>query len=140
MDRSARFEILTCAPRERVIAMAEALSAGLPGDIQLITTPTVGMIMARAQDGAKNEVFNLGEVLVTEARVSIDGHEGWGMVMGSSPDHALAIAIIDAALEAGQASRTSVERELLDIAAAAETAAKAELATIASTRVMFDNF
>jgi alpha-D-ribose 1-methylphosphonate 5-triphosphate synthase subunit PhnG len=140
MDRSARFEILTCAPRERVVAMAESLSAGLLGDIQVITWPTVGMIMARAQDGAKNEVFNLGEVLVTEARVSIDGHEGWGMVMGSSPDHALAIAIIDAALEAGQASRISVERELLDIAAAAEAAVEAELATIAATRVMFDNF
>jgi len=140
MDRTQRFEILTLAPRERVFAMAEALTDGSLGDIQVITPPTVGMIMARAQDGAKNEVFNLGEVLVTEARVSIAGHEGWGMIMGSSLDHALAVAIVDAALEAGHADRPTIERELLGIAAATQAAQEAELATIASTRVSFDNF
>lgn len=132
--------MLAIAPREQVFAMAESLTDGSLGDIQVITPPTVGMIMARAKDGARNEVFNLGEVLVTEARVSIAGHDGWGMVMGSNLDHALAVAIVDAALEAGHPHRDTIERDLIAIAAEAEAAEKAALATIAPTRVMFDNF
>ena len=85
MDRQQRFEALTAISELAATRLAERILDGSLGDVAVITPPTVGMIMARAQDGARGEVFNLGEVLVTEARVSIAGREGWGMVLGGRP-------------------------------------------------------
>ena len=93
--------------------------------------------MARAMDGARSEVFNLGEVLVTEARVSIAGHEGWGMVLGRAPDHAIAVAVVDAGLEAGHAERAAVERDLAD-AAAEQPRRRRGVGQVAPTRVQFE--
>ena len=106
----------------------------------MIAAPTVGMVMARAQDGARGEVFNLGDVLVTEARVSIGGAEGWGMVLGRAPDHALSVAIVDAGLEAGHADRAQIERELAALADDAVHAASQEWRQVSPTRVQFDVF
>ena len=140
MNRTQRCELLATIPEPDAVQLAEGLTDGSLGDVQIITPPTVGMIMARTRDGAKGEVFNLGEVLVTEARVSIAGHEGWGMVMGSSLDRALAVAIVDAALEADHPSRTAIEGKLVELAAEAEAASLIEWVRIAPTRVQFDTF
>jgi alpha-D-ribose 1-methylphosphonate 5-triphosphate synthase subunit PhnG len=91
VDRTIRCETLAQAASADVGRLAEIMLDGSLGDVQLLTPPTVGMVMARAIDGAQSETFNLGEVLVSEARVSIAGCEGWGMVMGSDASHALAV-------------------------------------------------
>jgi len=140
MDRQQRFEALTAIPESAAIGLAERILNGSLGDVAVITPPTVGMVMARAQDGARGEVFNLGEVLVTEARVSIAGCEGWGMVMGRAPDHALSVAVVDAGLEAGHAERTAIERDLVDLAEGAAKVASEEWIRVAPTRVQFDVF
>ena len=140
MDRLQRFEALTSIPEPAAVGLAERILDGSLGDVAVITPPTVGMVMARAQDGAKGEVFNLGEVLVTEARVSIAGREGWGMVLGRAPDHALSVAVVDAGLEAGHAERTAIERDLADLAEAAAKSAAEEWVRVAPTRVQFDVF
>jgi len=140
MDRMERSEALARLPAAAVCRLAERVADGSLGEIALVTPPTVGMVMARVRDGARAEVFNAGEVLVTEARVAIADHEGWGMVMGANPDQALAIAIVDAAIEAGHAASADVERELAALAAAVEAAARAERAGLAATRVAFETF
>jgi alpha-D-ribose 1-methylphosphonate 5-triphosphate synthase subunit PhnG len=140
MDRHQRFEALTAISEADAARLAERVLDGSLGNVVVITVPTVGMIMARAQDGARGEVFNLGEVLVTEARVSIEGCEGWGMVLGRAPDHALAVAVVDAGLEAGHPEYAAIEREIIALAAArAETLAE-EWVRVAPTRVQFDVF
>ena len=140
MDRQQRFEALTSIPEPAAVHLAERILDGSLGDVAVITPPTVGMVMARAQDGARGEVFNLGEVLVTEARVSIAGCEGWGMVLGRAPDHALSVAVVDAGLEAGHADQTAIERDLADLAEAAAKTAAEEWVRVAPTRVQFDVF
>jgi alpha-D-ribose 1-methylphosphonate 5-triphosphate synthase subunit PhnG len=140
MDRRRRFEALTAIPEAEAIRLAERVLDGSLGEVAVITQPTVGMVMARAVDGARGEVFNLGEVLVTEARVSIAGREGWGMVLGRSPDHAMSVAVVDAGLEAGHADRPAIERELADLAAAAAATVAEEWTRVAPTRVRFDVF
>ena len=140
MDRLQRFEALTVIPEPAAIRLAERILDGSLGDVAVITPPTVGMVMARAQDGARGEVFNLGEVLVTEARVSIEGREGWGMVLGRAPDHALSVAVVDAGLEAGHRDGTEIERDLADLAAEAAAKTNEEWVRVAPTRVQFDVF
>src|SRR4051812_8270604 len=140
MDRQQRFEALTSIPEPAAVQLAERILDGSLGDVAVITPPTVGMVMARAVDGARGEVFNLGEVLVTEARVSIDGHEGWGMVLGRAPDHAISVAVVDAGIEAGHPERAAIEQELATLAADASAAVDQEWQRVAPTRVQFDVF
>jgi alpha-D-ribose 1-methylphosphonate 5-triphosphate synthase subunit PhnG len=140
MDRHQRFEALTAISEADATRLAERILDGSLGNVVVITGPTVGMIMARAQDGARGEVFNLGEVLVTEARVSIEGREGWGMVLGRAPDHALAVAVVDAGIEAGHPEHTAIEREIADLAVARAADVAEEWVRVAPTRVQFDVF
>lgn len=140
MDRLQRFEALTSIPEAAAIRLAERILDGSLHNVSVITPPTVGMVMARSVDGARGETFNLGEVLVTEARVSVDGHEGWGMVLGRAADHAISVAVVDAGLEAGHADGAAIERELAELAAEASSVVAEEWATIAATRVQFDVF
>lgn len=140
MDHIQRFETLTQIPEGAARRLAARLLDGSLGDVLMITPPTVGMVMARATDGAKGETFNLGEVLVTEARVNLAGHDGWGMVLGGNPDHALAVAVLDAGLEADHAARPDIERELRDLVAVLEAEQSADWAQVAPTRVQFDTF
>ena len=138
MDRLQRFEALTIIPEPAAIRLAERILDGSLGHVAVITPPTVGMVMARAQDGARGEVFNLGEVLVTEARVSIEGREGWGMVLGRAPDHALSVAVVDAGLEAGHRDGPAIERDLAELATEADARTNEEWVRVAPTRVQFD--
>ncbi len=140
MDRSERFQALAQMPIAAACGLADRILDGSLGEVALITPPTVGMVMARITEAAKGEVFNLGEVLVTEARVSIRGKEGWGMVLGGNPTHALAVAIVDAGLEAGHQDAAGIERDIQQVDAELRAQSEAEWAKLAPTRVEFENF
>ncbi len=56
--------------------------------------------MIKMRETAKRELFYLGEVLVTEAKVSINGTLGMGIVVGDNEELALNLAIIDCATNA----------------------------------------
>lgn len=138
MDRTDRCELLTQLSDEELARLAALVIDGSLGAVTLITPPTLGMVMARAIEGARGEVFNVGEVLVTECLVSVAGHEGWCMLLGSRPEGAVAAASVDASLEAGHPGRTQVEAELLAYAAARDAAALVERDRLAASRVQFE--
>jgi alpha-D-ribose 1-methylphosphonate 5-triphosphate synthase subunit PhnG len=140
MDRTERAHALSCIRAEEAISLADRLTDGALGEVEVISPPTVGMLMARAIDGARGETFNVGEVLVSEARVSVAGVEGWGMVLGSRRDHALAMAVVDANLEAGHPRGAAIERVLARLVAAAEQRQAADQQRVAPTRVRFETF
>ena len=140
MDRAERAHALAAIDPEAAIRLAESLSDGSLGDISIVSPPTLGMVMARAIDGAQGETFNLGEVLVSEARVSVGGVPGWGMVLGRRRDHALAMAVVDASLEAGHRRRPAAERLLRRALAMAQAHQNEEQQRVADTRVHFETF
>jgi alpha-D-ribose 1-methylphosphonate 5-triphosphate synthase subunit PhnG len=107
-------------------------------DVMVVVEPTVGMVMARAIEGAQGEVFNVGEVLVTECQVQIDHHEGWSMLMGSRPQGALAAATVDAAMAAGVVDPASIDAVLIRLIAVHDAELAARQAELAATRVQFD--
>ena len=104
----------------------------------LITPPTVGMVMARVAEGAHGDVFNFGEVLVTECHVRIGQSEGWSMVMGSRPAAALRAASIDAVLAGGGVDPTPLDRQLASLTQVRQAAVAASRAHLAETRVQFE--
>ncbi len=52
--------------------------------------------MMRAKDAVAEQIFNLGEVLVSDCTVILDKQTGYGLVMGTQPERAEVMAILDA--------------------------------------------
>jgi alpha-D-ribose 1-methylphosphonate 5-triphosphate synthase subunit PhnG len=80
---------------------------------ETIRPPQTGMVMSVARAGSSGEPFNLGEVSVTRCAIRLDsGETGVGYVTGSSKDHALHIAVIDA-LAQTEDQQQSLQREVI---------------------------
>lgn len=138
MDRTQRGELLARLPDSEITEIAELVPYSTLQQRVVISEPTVGMIMARAIEGARGEVFNVGEILVTECQVRIDQAEGWSMLMGSRSAGALAVATLDAAIEAGRVPASLVDDVVQRLIAKQDAEIASAQAELASTRVQFE--
>lgn len=66
-------------------------------EVEVVMPPTVGLTMIKMRESAKNSLFYIGEVLVTESRVKIGNSFGIGIVMKEKKELSRALAVIDAA-------------------------------------------
>ena len=92
----------------RIMAKADKRElAELSAEIQKSYTPVVikepgkTLAMIRMREPVKQSLFYIGEVIVCEAAVEIDGTKGLAVVMGDDAEKTLNIAIIDAAINKG---------------------------------------
>jgi alpha-D-ribose 1-methylphosphonate 5-triphosphate synthase subunit PhnG len=107
-----------------------------------------GLVMLPAQDNAHGTKFFLGEVLVSEARVLVDGVEGYGACLGRDLEQSLAVGILDTFLrvhddEASPAESALEERIHSFIAAQANAQLEQDAALmqrVESTRVEMETF
>ena len=95
--------------------------------------------MVKARETAKNGLFYMGELLVTEAKVQIEGRIGIGIIAGDEPEAARELAVIDAALNAGL--EESLGWDAISSKEEADDRAReaAEAARVARTRVVFES-
>ncbi|MEB1805918.1 MAG: phosphonate C-P lyase system protein PhnG [Bacillaceae bacterium] len=68
--------------------------------IQMERKPSTGLVMVKTRDSISMEPFYMGEILVTECTVSINGKFGMGVIQGEQPIRSYQIAVIDAAFNA----------------------------------------
>lgn len=133
----ALLSILARADATRLNPFAETLIP-LLGDIDVIENRT-GLVMLPMRDTAKGTHFHLGEVLVSEARISALGCDGYGMRRGRDLETAMAMALVDLAVAAGVAAR-----ECGDFLRSEQDAQAAEdddrLRRIEATRVDMETF
>jgi alpha-D-ribose 1-methylphosphonate 5-triphosphate synthase subunit PhnG len=108
-------------------------------ELTITRPPRSGLMMMTARDGFDTD-FHLGEVLVTEAEVSIGDSSGYGMVIGEEPRKALARAAAEAVLRSGRPELLcSSVRNCLEKVRQRQAAGRAEDAALTcSTRVSFD--
>lgn len=137
MDRTTRCEHLARLT-DPELAELTTLLTHRPDDVTVINGPTIGMIMARVVEDARNEVFNLGEILVTECHVRLGDDEGWAMLVGSRPTATLQAATIDASLAANHAAVQAVEVRLLEFVSGHDVILAGQRAELAPTRVQFE--
>ena len=64
--------------------------------VRVIRYPAVVTTMIRAQDSVEGQPFYLGEALVTECELNVDGQPGFGLCLGDEPIRSYCIAFIDA--------------------------------------------
>ena len=95
----ALLSTLARADAARLKAFAELLIADLPR-IEVLENRT-GLVMLPMRDTAQGTHFHLGEVLMSEARISAGGQEGYGMRRGRDLEAAMAMALVDLAVALG---------------------------------------
>jgi len=92
----------------RILAKADSAAvAALSADVQKACTPVIVKVpgktlaMIKMREPVKQTLFYIGEVIVSEAIVEIDGVQGTAVVMGDDEAKTLDMAIIDAAINKG---------------------------------------
>ncbi|MGO8692644.1 MAG: phosphonate C-P lyase system protein PhnG [Rectinemataceae bacterium] len=137
MDRARRTRILIEGSPELRRELSRRISSRYP--VAVVDEPRGGLVMIKMRETARNGLFYMGELLITEAKVQIEGRIGIGMIAGDESESARELAIIDAAHNA----RLEETREWEGMLVAEETSIalreEAEAARIARTRVAFES-
>lgn len=138
MDRRAWMATLSRATREEMETAAEGLAP--LAAYRLVRGPETGLVMVRGRTGGGGAPFNLGEVTVTRATVSVPsegepggGLVGHGFVLGTDRRRAELAALFDALLQDPLIGQRVEERLIVPVerrlAAEAERAAEETAAT-----------
>ena len=96
MDKKRLTKILAKADKSEVAA----LSADIQTKYQpvIVKEPGKTLTMIKLREPVKQSLFYIGEVIVCEASVEIEGVQGIAVLMGDDTEKVLDMAIIDAAV------------------------------------------
>ena len=120
-DRSDRFELIAACDDETLVSHADAVLDGAV-EMQILQAPTPQLVMQQVTDLVQRQPFNLGEVVVTAAEVTLNETKGFAMVPGKAEKPALSGALIDAAVADGHPRAAEIVSSL-ETAGNRETAA-----------------
>ena len=135
---------MTRKRRTRVLILDPILRKSLAGEVRIgsaieeISAPNIALIQATVRESARRSLFHLGEVLVTQAKVRVEGVLGWGLIQGRDFEAAMELAVIDAAWNANLALTRSWEAKALAAEVGIEAGLDREQAELAATRVEFE--
>lgn len=71
-------------------------------DFDIISGPSEGLVMVKTREHAKNTLFYMGEVLITETKIRHGSVVGTGLVKGSDNELSKAMAFIDLSIKMEQ--------------------------------------
>ncbi|WP_394138832.1 phosphonate C-P lyase system protein PhnG [Cytobacillus oceanisediminis] len=136
MKRKQRTEILISGSQALAKSLAEEIEQKY--SVSIIQEPKNGLVMLKARETAQKSLFNLGEVLVTECKVRVEGKIGIGIVKGHHPILAYHLAVIDAAI-LGNLPETKIWADILESEKQnIEEQRKANNEAILKTKVSFE--
>ena len=99
MDKKRLSKIMAKADRATIAALsAEVQKTHSP---VIIKEPGKTLTMIKMREPVKQSLFYIGEVIVSEAVVELDGVKGVAVAMGDDLEKTLDMAIIDAAINKG---------------------------------------
>lgn len=115
-DRSDRFELIAACDDETLVEHADAVVDG-GTEVRILQAPTPQLVMQQVTEPVERNSFNLGEVLVTAAEVTIHDEKGFAMVPGKAEKPALSGAVLDAAVASDHPRAPKIVSALQDAAA-----------------------
>jgi alpha-D-ribose 1-methylphosphonate 5-triphosphate synthase subunit PhnG len=121
---------------QRLERIAEAVASR--ARVRVVKQPVTAMVMIGSADSLEGTPFRLGEVLVTECEVEVDGNLGYGCVIGDQPERSLFGAVVDAVLGSDHETRRDVEAMLEEEGGRLEDRRNLEERAAATTKVDFD--
>ncbi|MGG7178195.1 phosphonate C-P lyase system protein PhnG [Clostridium paraputrificum] len=135
MNRRKRTEILIKSDEKLAMQLANEIRNKYK--VKEIEDSNHGLVMIKIRETAKRELFYLGEVLVSEAKIYIDGALGIGIVAGDREELASNLAVIDAAYKRGLQEVETWEEVLLEAEEKIKYIESMEEAKILETKVDF---
>lgn len=99
MEKRRISKILARVSKEQVKRLADEIKEKYSPVI--IKAPEKSLTMIRMREPVQESLFYLGEVIVSEAIVDLDGAKGVAVMMGDDFDKVLDMAVIDAACNKG---------------------------------------
>lgn len=110
MDKKRLSKVMTKAAGEIIARLAENIKG--QHHIVIIKQPNKTLAMIKLREPVKSSLFYIGEVMVTEAVIELDGVKGMAVTMGDDFEKALNMAIIDGACNKGVFKEEHVLLEL----------------------------
>lgn len=110
MKKKRLFKIMSKADRSKIIELADEVKTA--NNVVIVKEPEKALAMIKMREPVKESLFYLGEVIVTEATVAVNGVNGTAVTMGDDFEKTLAMAIIDAGYNANVFGKESVLLEL----------------------------
>lgn len=117
-------------------ALAEELLQA--AEVKVIQEPATSLVMMQALESVQGYPFNLGEVLITECAVEVNGVPGKGFALGDEPERALCLALIDAVTSGGHSPAGRITAVLQEEEDKIRQQKRFEFALVARTRVDFE--
>ncbi len=99
MEKRRISKILARAGKEQVKRLADEIKEDYSPVI--VKAPEKSLTMIRMREPVQESLFYLGEVIVSEAIVDLDGAKGVAVIMGDDFEKVLDMAVIDAACNKG---------------------------------------
>ncbi|HIY04180.1 MAG TPA: phosphonate C-P lyase system protein PhnG [Candidatus Anaerotignum merdipullorum] len=99
MEKRRLSKILARAGKEQVKKLADEIKETYSPVI--VKAPEKSLTMIRMREPVKESLFYLGEVIISEAIVDLDGTKGIAVMMGDDFEKVLDMAVIDAACNKG---------------------------------------
>lgn len=117
MEKKRFFRIMAGADGETLAGFAARITERYP--VVVIKEPQKTLAMIRMREPVQESLFYLGEVIVCEAMVELDGTKGFAVTMGDDYPKVLNMAIIDAACNKGvfdeEAALLALEKEQTEL-------------------------
>lgn len=136
MNRKRRTKIFIDYANKEVIDMSNEIKGKY--DVEIIQEPHEGLTMIKVRETAKNTLFYLGEMLITETKVRINDSVGVGVVKGTNPDLSLSLAIADAAYKEDIEELGKWNEIFLDCEKKGKEKLKEKRSILARTKVDFE--
>jgi len=108
------------------------------GNVEVLVQPRPALVMMHARDSVKQEVFCVGEILVTECQIACRGQRFWGRVVGDQPLRALCLAIFAAAKSLEPEAIRSLEHSFSQESHRIEEREDRERRALGTTKVQFE--
>ncbi len=137
MRRRRRTEILIKGSSELAENMFKQIEKNY--EIKTVEESENGLVMVKMRESAKNSLFYLGEVLITESKVQINQKFGIGIVRGYKPKLAYWLAVIDAAYNLNLEELKDWEKVLVKEENEIKSLVAISQAKILKTKVNFEN-
>lgn len=98
IEKKRVFKILARATKNEVSTLAGKVKE--KNEIVLIKEPNKTLTMIKMKEPVKNTRFYIGEIMVSECVISLNGIKGMAVTMGDDLEKILDMAIVDAAINA----------------------------------------
>jgi phosphonate C-P lyase system protein PhnG len=106
-------------------------------EVKVARQPSISMAMIKAEDSVEFQPFYLGEALITECEVLINGQRGIGLCLGDEPQRCYCIAFIDGLTQLKDVDLKPVEEFVLEQYQLIEKSKQLEYNQVLRTKVDF---